>query len=104
MKMGIQTIKKDGFDAAVAKGNAIVEFGAPWCGFCRKLHPVMEKIAGESDFPFYEVNCDEEQELAERFDISTLPTVIFFQDGKAKDQFIGYVPYADFHAFIHKNA
>lgn len=102
--MAIQVITgTDAFDTAIAKGNVIVDFSAPWCGYCRKIHPVLEKLAGELDIPFYEINCDDDQALAERFDVNTIPTVIFFKDGVAKDQFIGYLGYADVKAFIDKN-
>ena len=101
--MKIQPVTTSQFDEAIAKGNVIIDFSSPWCGYCRKIHPLLEKAAEGADFPFYEVNCDEEQELAARFEVDTIPTVIFFKDGEAKDQFVGYLSYPDIQAFIEKN-
>ena len=64
------------FDAAIAKGDVIVGFSAPWCGFCRKIHPVMEKLSGEMYIPFYGVE--------------TIPDIFFFRDGKPLGSIIGY--------------
>lgn len=94
----------DVFEKAIAKGAAVVAFGAPWCGYCRRLEPVMAKAAAEEEtIPFYGINIDEDKELAERFRIDTVPTVIYFQDGAPKDQFIGFVSYGDVKAFLEKN-
>lgn len=78
------------FDAAIAKGDVIVGFSAPWCGFCRKIRPVMEKLSGEMDIPFYGINIDEDKELAERYNVETIPDIFFFRDGKPLGSIIGY--------------
>lgn len=92
------------FDEAIAKGNVVVDFGAPWCGYCRRLAPVIDKVAGEeNDITFYSINIDNDEEIAARYGIDTVPTVIFFKDGEAKDQFVGFIGYADVKAFMDKN-
>lgn len=94
----------DVFDQAISKGNVVVDFGAPWCGYCRRLAPVIEKVAGEeTDIQFYSVDIDNDEEIAQRFQIDTVPTVIFFKDGEAKDQFVGFISYSDVKAFMAKN-
>ena len=80
----------ENFDAAIAKGDVVVGFSAPWCGFCRKIRPVMEKISGEMDIPFYGINIDEDKELAERYNVETIPDIFFFRDGKPLGSIIGY--------------
>lgn len=91
---GITMIKPitgtENFDAAIAKGDVVVGFSAPWCGFCRKIRPVMEKISGEMDIPFYGINIDEDKELAERYNVETIPDIFFFRDGKPLGSIIGY--------------
>ena len=93
-KRGITMIKPitgtENFDAAIAKGDVVVGFSAPWCGFCRKIRPVMEKISGEMDIPFYGINIDEDKELAERYNVETIPDIFFFRDGKPLGSIIGY--------------
>ncbi len=94
----------DVFEKAVAKGDAVVAFGAPWCGYCRKLEPVMAKAAAEEEtLAFYGMNVDADKELAERFRIDTVPTVIYFKGGEPKDSFVGFVSYSDLKDFLAKN-
>lgn len=94
----------DVFAAATEKGSSVVAFGAPWCGFCRRLEPILAKAAAEEEtLPFYGINIDKDQELAERFQIDTVPTVIYFRDGEPKDQFVGLVSYSEVKEFLAKN-
>lgn len=103
--MEIQRIEGTGaFENAIAKGSAVVAFGAPWCGYCRRLEPVLAKAAAEEKtLPFYGVNIDNDQELAERFQIDTVPTVIFFKNGQPADHFVGFISYGDVRAFLDRN-
>lgn len=95
---------KEAFESAVANGSAVVAFGAPWCGYCRRLEPVLGKAAMEEEtLPFYGINIDEDQDLAAQFQIDTVPTVIYFKDGEPKDQFVGFISYGDVKAFLERN-
>ena len=96
---------KDAFDAALAKGDMVAGFSAPWCGYCRRLRPLMEKMSEEIDIPVYGVNVDEDKELAARYDVETIPDLIYFHDGKPVDHIIGYgnVGYPELMAFVEKN-
>lgn len=93
------------FDEVTAKGNVIVGFSAPWCGYCRRLRPMLEKVSDEVSVPIYGVNCDEDKELAARFEVDTIPTLIFFRDGEIVDRVIGGgdVGYPELVEFISKN-
>ena len=77
-----------------AKGVALVDFWASWCGPCRMLAPTIDEIA--DDFKgrasIYKVNVDEEGELAAKFGIMSIPTLIVFKDGAAVDKLVGVVP------------
>ncbi|MGI6151516.1 MAG: thioredoxin [Christensenellales bacterium] len=78
------------FDQAVANGAVVVDFFADWCGPCRMLAPVLEKLAQEnSDVAIYKVNVDDEPELARRFGIMSIPTMLFFKDGQLIDKTVG---------------
>ena len=93
------------FDTALAKGDMIVGFSAPWCGYCRRLRPMIEKLSDEIDIPVYGINIDEDEELAQRYEVETIPDLIYFKDGKPVDSIIGYgnVGYPELKAFVEKN-
>lgn len=93
------------FDKAVEKGNALVIFSAPWCGFCRRLRPMVEKISDEVEFPVYGINCDTDEELTKRYQVETIPNLLFMKDGQVADSMIGAgnVGYTEIKAFIEKN-
>jgi thioredoxin 1 len=71
----------------------IVDFWAEWCGPCHAIAPVLEKIADEhSDLRVVKVNIDEEQGLAMRYGIASIPTVVLFKDGEPAAAAIGAMP------------
>jgi thioredoxin 1 len=74
-----------------AQGSVVVDFWAPWCGPCKMVGPVLEKMAGEhaDKVSVAKVNVDDNQELAARYGIMSIPTVILFEDGKVKTQLVG---------------
>lgn len=81
--MSIEHLTKDNFDSFVAEGNVIVDFWASWCGPCRMQAPILESFAAaNADVKAGKVNVDEEPELARRFGIMSIPTLISFKDGK----------------------
>lgn len=79
------------FDEVTSKGVSMVDFWAPWCGPCRMLAPVIDELAGDfaGKANVCKVNTDEEQDLAVKFGIRSIPTVIYMKDGQIMDQTIG---------------
>ena len=87
----------DDFDAIMADqpGVTIVDFWAPWCGPCRMMGPILDEIAveqAELGVRVVKVNSDEAPETARRFEIRSIPTVIFFKDGEPEFEMVGLVP------------
>jgi len=74
------------------KGLVLADFYADWCGYCKKLAPVVEKLSGEyaGRVAFVKVNVDELKGLAKRFKVEALPTVILFKDGQPVETLVGY--------------
>lgn len=80
----------------------VVDFWATWCGPCRALAPVVEEVASEYEGKAEIVKCnvDDCEEIAAQYSIRSIPTLIFFKDGKAVDRLVGAVPKSDITAKI----
>ena len=70
---------------------AVVDFWAPWCGPCRMIAPVVEELAEDFDgkAKIVKVNTDEEQDIAVKYGVRSIPTIIFFKDGQQVDIMVG---------------
>lgn len=80
----------------------VVDFWATWCGPCRALAPVVEEVASEYEGKAEIVKCnvDDCEEIASQYSIRSIPTLIFFKDGKAVDRLVGAVPKSEITAKI----
>jgi thioredoxin 1 len=94
------------FDDLLTKEKyVLVDFWATWCAPCRMIAPVIEKIADqyESKVTVAKVDVDQQQELSIRYGISSIPTVIFFKEGKIASKEIGVKPLNSFTKMIESN-
>ena len=101
--MSVQTITNENFDAAVLQSGkpVLLDFWAPWCGPCRMVSPIVDEIADErDDLTVGKVNVDEEGELAVRFGVMSIPTLLVFKDGELVNQAVGARPKEDILSLI----
>ena len=93
--MSVQTITNENFDELVLSSGkpVLVDFWAPWCGPCRMVSPVVDEIAEErSDILVGKVNTDEQPELAAKFGIMSIPTLLVFKGGELSNKAVGARP------------
>lgn len=103
--MSVELITTSEFNE-IQKGDdlIVVDFYAEWCPPCKMLGPILEEISNEETSPkIFKVNIEEQKELAEKYAISSLPTVIFFKDGKEVDKFVGLLTKEEIEKYISKN-
>ena len=93
--MSVTVITNDNFEEEVLKADkpVLVDFWAVWCGPCKRLSPLVDQIAEENDgVKVCKCNVDDNPELAQRFGIMSIPTLIVFKNGEVADQSVGAVP------------
>ncbi|HCB93256.1 MAG TPA: thioredoxin [Selenomonas sp.] len=93
--MSVTVITKENFEAEVLKSDkpVLVDFWAGWCGPCRMLSPTVEEIAAEnSDIKVGKVNVDEQPELAQQFNVMSIPMLVVFKNGQAVNSSVGVQP------------
>lgn len=97
------TIGKSNFQDEVMNSDkpVLIDFWATWCGPCRMLAPIIEELAEErDDIKVGKVNVDEEAELAEKFDIESIPTLVLIKNGKIVSRSLGYRPKSDIEEML----
>ena len=93
--MSVLTITKENFESEVLKSDkpVLVDFWASWCGPCRMVSPVVDEIAEErTDIKVGKINVDEQQELAIRYGVMSIPTLLVIKNGEIAAKQIGAVP------------
>ena len=101
--MAVTNSNLENFDQQVtnAASPVLVDFWAAWCGPCSMLSPVVEELAQDHpEIAFGKVNVDEAPELAQKYQISAIPTLLLFRDGKPVDMSVGVKSKKELEAFL----
>jgi thioredoxin 1 len=102
-QVDVTDLNSSNFDQATAKGLVLVDFWAEWCGPCRLMHPVFERMAKKyRHIRFARVNVDLNQDIAMRFGVQAIPTFIMFKDGQQVERMMGAVGEPGIHLIAKK--
>ncbi len=100
----IKTLDSDSFDAAISNSDApvVVDFWAPWCGPCKAIAPILEELAEEmgDSVQICKLNVDQANDIAGKYNIRAIPTLLIFRNGEVADQIVGLASKDDLKAKI----
>ena len=102
----VQQVGDADFDQVLSGGKPVfVDFWAPWCGPCRLIGPIVEELAPgyEGKAVIAKMNVDDNPMVAQRYGVTSIPTLMMFKDGKLVDRMIGAAPKNALQQFIDRN-
>ncbi len=87
----MKQINEKDFDSAIKKGICVVDFFATWCGPCKMMSPILDEIEEElgGKVQFYKVDVDDNERLARKFGIMSIPTILVFENGEQREKHVG---------------
>ena len=88
------------FDEVIKKDKVVIDFYAEWCGPCKMLSPILDKVSKELNLDIYKVNVDEVEDVARQYGIMSIPTVMIFEKGKMTKKNVGFMDNAELREFV----
>lgn len=101
--MAIEATSKD-FDQVITGPLTVVDFWAPWCGPCKIMEPVLENLEARfgNQIKFVKMNVDGNQEIAQRYKVMSIPSLVLFRDGEAREKVTGVYPEAKLAHYLQR--
>lgn len=97
-------LKKENFKEEIKDGITLVDFYASWCGPCKMMHPIIEKIESKyKDIKVIKVDVDQHEDLAREYGVMSIPTLCLMKDGEIKEKNIGFTPEEELERWIQSN-
>ena len=96
-------LEKENFDEIISEKKVLVDFYADWCGPCRMLLPVLEEVSSEGVIKIVKVNVDEHEDIARKYGVMTIPTLILFGNKEELKRNVGYLNHDEVISFIESN-
>ena len=99
-------VTKDTFESEVLRSDrpVLADFNADWCGPCQVLKPILEEFADSNEaYKFVSINIDDEDELAEEYDVASIPCLVIFKDGEEAARSVGMKSREDLEDFLGEN-
>ena len=92
--MSVIEVNKGNFEAEVLKSDVpvLADFNAAWCGPCRAMKPMLDELAESAAYKIVSIDIDEEDELAEEYDVSSIPCLVVFKGGEEVNRSVGLIP------------
>lgn len=88
------------FDEVIKKDKVVIDFYAEWCGPCKMLSPILDKVSKELNLDTYKVNVDEVEDVARQYGIMSIPTVMIFEKGKMTKKNVGFMDEVELREFV----
>ena len=89
--MSVIEINETEFSEKIQSGKVLIDCYAPWCGPCKMLSPIIDELAEEiSEVEFYKINIDDASEVTDKYEIVSIPTILYFENGKLKTSSVGF--------------
>lgn len=90
----------ENFNEVIKEGKVLVDFYADWCGPCRMLGPVLEEVSSEGTIKIVKVNVDSDEDIAKKYGVMSIPTLILFENGDEIKRNVGFIPKEEVIQFI----
>lgn len=85
-------VESKDFEMEVREGVSVVDFYADWCGPCKMIAPIFEELSQELSANFIKINVDNSQDIAAKFQVASIPTLIILKNGTEVDRIVGFMP------------